>query len=292
MKAVRFVIPKTTGNSFRVQTDEQPYFYDVIHFHPEHQLTLIISGEGTCFIGNHVERFKVGDLFLVGKNVPHVFKSDKAYYAEESTLRSKYMSIFFKNETFGVDFFAIPEMALVKILLETASMGIKVTGVDGLAIGNKVEAIEQIEGFERFQQLLAILHQIASSSSKRVLSTMRYDTPSKDSDNERINKVFAYLSNHFQQDISLDQIANRANMTPNAFCRFFKQRTGKTFSTFLNEVRVEHASKQIATTGENFGTIALSSGFNNISYFNRKFKEVTGLAPLAYRKKHSTLRNL
>ena len=286
MKAVRFVIPKTSGNSFRLQIDREPYFYDTIHYHPEHQLTYFIKGEGTSFIGNHVERFKPGDVYFIGKNVPHVSKCDEAYYLNNPELEALSISLFFNDETFGSQFFEIPEMAHIKRLLEMASRGIKITGEEKETIAMLIKECQQIDGFKRFQNLLSILDIMAKSENIKTLSGVRYLSPSKESENERINVVFSFLSNSFRTAITLNQIAGVANMTPNAFCRYFKQRTGRPYSLFINEMRVEYAGKMIAGSHESFGNIAIESGFNSISYFNRQFKRITGMSPLQYRKKY------
>lgn len=286
MRAVRFVIPKTSGNSFRVQADELPYFYDSVHYHPEHQITLIVEGDGTCFIGNHVGRFKRGDLFIVGKNVPHVFRSDDAYYHFDSGLKSSSVSVYFKEETFGPGLFEIPEMAHIKRLLGMASMGITIKGRDRDKASEMVKAIPEKDSFSRFQILLSLLNLFADSDQVYLLSTVRYDAPSDNPDRERINMVFSFLSANFRREVSLMQVSSVANMTPNSFCRYFRQRTGKTFSCFLNEIRVEYAGRLIAGSHEAFSSIAVQSGFNSISYFNRQFKRITGLTPLVYRKKY------
>lgn len=285
MKAVRFVIPKTGGTSFRFQIDRGPHFYDTIHYHPEHQITFFLKGEGTSFIGNHVERFGPGDVYLIGKNVPHVSRCDSRYYQENPDLEAWSLSLFFKDETFGAPFFEIPEMAHIKRLLGQASMGIKAGGPDRDEIGQLISASEQAGGFERFQHLMTILDRLANSAATKTLSTVRYTAPSKDADNERINQVFGFLSGRFQTPVSLTEVAAVAAMTPNAFCRWFRHRTGKAYSVFLNDMRVEHAGKLIAGGTDPFGVIAAESGFNSLSYFNRQFKRVTGLSPLQYRKK-------
>lgn len=232
MKAVRFVIPKTGGNSFRVQTDRDSHFYDSIHFHPEHQLTVILKGEGTRFIGNHVERFFPGEVYFIGKNVPHVFKCDNRYYQGKAELEAHSISVFFKDETFGPWFFEIPEMAHIKRLLELASMGIKIGGTEKEYISEIITATTKQDGFQRFQSLLSILDIISKSDTLKTLSTVRYISPSKNLESERINVVFQYLSNNFKEEITLGQISSIANMTPNSFCRYFKQRTGKAYTVF------------------------------------------------------------
>lgn len=282
--AVRFVIPKTGGTSFRIQEDRGAHFYDIIHFHPEHQITLFLKGEGTSFTGNRVERFHPGDVYFIGKNVPHVSRCDEAYYQGNPALEAQSISLFFNDETFGVSFFEIPEMAHIKRLLAQASMGIKISGADRDEIARLIVDCHNSDGFQRFQLLMSILNIFARSKTSRTLSAVPYYSPSKESDNERINIVFDFLSSHFRDELSLEAISEIANMTPTSFCRYFKQRTGKTYSVFINEMRVEYAGKRIAGSSESFGNIAVESGFNSISYFNRQFKRITGLSPLQYRK--------
>lgn len=285
MRAVRFIIPKTGGNSFRVQTDRSPHFYDNIHYHPEHQITVILKGEGTHFIGNHVERFQPGEVYFIGKNVPHVFKCDTSYY-EDNKLEAHSLSVFFKDETFGPQFFEIPEMAHIKRLLDMASSGVRIDGEDRERITTSLKSIVAQDGFQRFQSLLSILDIFSKSDSLLTLSSVRYTSPSKDLENERINVVFQFLLNNFKEEVNLTQIASIANMTPNAFCRYFKQRTGKAFTVFLNEMRIEFAAKLIAGSKDNFGNIAEESGFNSISYFNRQFKRIMKTTPMMYRNKY------
>jgi AraC-like DNA-binding protein len=286
MRAVRFVIPKTGGNSFRVQTERSPHFYDTIHYHPEHQITVILKGEGTRFIGNHVERFQPGEVYFIGRNVPHVFKCETSYYEGNNQLEASSISVFFKDETFGPQFFEIPEMSHIKRLLDLASLGVRIDGEDRKRVTEILNLIEAQDGFQRFQSLLSILDICSKSDSLQPLSSVRYTSPSKDSENERINVVFQFLSKNFREEVSLAQIASIANMTPNAFCRYFKQRTGKAFTVFLNEMRIEFAAKLIAGSHDNFGNIAQECGFNSISYFNRQFKRVMQTSPMAYRNKY------
>jgi AraC-like DNA-binding protein len=286
MRAVRFVIPKTGGNSFRVQTEHSAHFYDSIHYHPEHQITVILKGEGTRFIGNHVERFQPGEVYFIGRNVPHVFKCDAGYYEGNNQLEASSISVFFKDETFGPQFFEIPEMSHIKRLLDLASLGVRIDGEDRKRVSEILNSIEAQDGFQRFQSLLSILDLCSKSDSLQTLSSVRYTSPSKDSENERINVVFQYLSKNFREEVSLAQISSIANMTPNAFCRYFKQRTGKAFTVFLNEMRVESAAKLIAGSPDNFGNISQECGFNSISYFNRQFKRVMQTSPMAHRNKY------
>ncbi len=286
MKAVRFVIPKTSGTSFRVQDDRSAYFYDSIHYHPECQLTYIQKGEGTCFIGNAVERFKAGDVFLIGQNVPHVFRSDAKYYQEDNKLESYSTSIYLNEDTFGRQLFDLPELYAVKKLLESAAQGITFSLSDAQFVGQMILKAKELTEFSRFHYILGLFNTMAEIHDVQVLSTVPFKQPSSENDNERINLVFKYLTTHYDREISLQEIANVASMTTNSFCRYFKKRTGKSFSNFLNGLRIEYACHQIANSKDGFANISMDCGFNSLSYFNRQFKTITGLTPNAYRAKY------
>ena len=167
-----------------------------------------------------------------------------------------------------------------------ASLGIKIEGADSDQIKKILHSIDMQDGFQRFQSLLSILDLFSKSDSLKILSSVPYTSPSKDLENERINVVFQYLSNNFREEISLDKIASIANMTPNAFCRYFKQRTGKSFTIFLNKIHIEMAAKLITGRQDYFGNIVQECGFNSISYFNRQFKRIMKTSSLVYRNRY------
>ena len=162
-------------------------------------------------------------------------------------------------------------------------VGAGIEGDDRDRIQQILQSIDLQQGFQRFQSLLSVLDLSSRSGSLKILSSVPYTSPSKDVENERINVVFQFLSNNFRQEITLEKITSVANMTPNSFCRYFKQRTGKTFTEFLNEMRIEYAAKLIAGREDSFGNIALECGFNSISYFNRQFKRIMKTSPMMYR---------
>ena len=116
MKALSFKVPKTKDESIRVQVDHQPYFYDNFHYHPEVQISYIIEGTGTRIIGNSVGRFTKDELYVIGSNIPHIFKSDKAFYEKESPF-SYAISFYFTENAFGDQFFHLPETKEINDLL-------------------------------------------------------------------------------------------------------------------------------------------------------------------------------
>lgn len=279
MKPLLFKIPKTESEAFRVQVDDLPFFYDTIHYHPEIQLTLIQASSGTHFVGDAIGSYQPSDIYLLGSNLPHVFRSDK-----NGSENAKSVSVFFKADFLGETFFSIHETQIIRELLEKSARGIKIKVDEAREISSKIEALSMKSGFEKLILLFQILHQISIDENIEILSSIAYSNPQKDVDNQRINDVFEFLMNNFEKEISLEEVASIANMTPNAFCRFFKLRTRKTYTDFLNDIRIGNACKMLPNENFSIIEISLASGFNNLSNFNRQFRRRTNQTPTEFRK--------
>src|SRR6218665_1950004 len=159
MKPLLFRIPKTETESFRVQIDDLPYFYDTLHFHPEWQITLMLEGTGTQFVGDNVERFQPYDIYFLGSNLPHVFRSDAEYYTDK--LRAYSISIYFRGDILGENFFDIPETLHLKILLNEASRGFRIRNQEANELSALVESIIHKKGFEKLLTFLEILNALS-----------------------------------------------------------------------------------------------------------------------------------
>jgi AraC-like DNA-binding protein len=281
MKALSFRIPKTEQTSFRVQVDDEPYFYDRLHYHPEWQITVILRGTGTLFVGDGINRFQAGDVFAVGSNVPHLLRSDALYYQPASP--GVYaISLFFEQNSFGKGFFDIPEMQHIADFLRTTSRGVRV-------LGNAVAELQELminivaeNSFQRLQSLLEILNTFAEAPEFEYLSNSSFTEAQKETDGARLNDVLEFTLTHYQRPIQLEEAAQVASLSVPAFCRYFKLRTRKSYIQFLNELRVSAACKLLAEREANISEICYEVGFNNLSNFNRQFKRVTGFTPSAY----------
>jgi len=284
MKPLLFRIPKTETESFRVQIDDLPYFYDTLHFHPEWQITLMLESTGTQFVGDNVARFQPFDIYFLGSNLPHVFRNDAEYYSQ--SMRAYSVSIYFRGDILGETFFDIPETLHLKTLLAEASRGFRIRNNESNGLAQLVESIMHKKGFEKLLTFLEILNAISASADKEFLSSIAYQSTQKETDNQRINDVFEFLMRNYERDINLDETAGIANMTPNAFCRFFKLRTRKTFSEFLNDIRIGHACRMLQNGDTSVLEVCFANGFNNVSNFNRQFKNRTRMTPSAYLRKY------
>ena len=131
-----------------------------------------------------------------------------------------------------------------------------------------------------FLELLKLL----SKSKSQPLSSFIYDKKYTDSEGKRMQDIMDFTMQNYYKQISLDDIAQVSVMTKNAFCKYFKRRTNKTYFRFLTELRIENACKLLVSNNSlSIADIADASGFNNISNFNRQFKSLKQTSPSEYK---------
>ena len=279
MKVLPFKIPKSSTDTLIIEEDKGEMFYDKLHQHEEIQLSYIISGKGTFIVGDTIKNYETNDILIFGSNVPHVLKSDVG-----SNVSSHMISLFFSLDSFGEEFFNLPEFQKVKAFLSKAQLGLKLKNIN---LKEKFEAITKEGKLKRFLLFLEVLENmmesevetIASFSSKKIYT---------DNEGKRMSAIFDLALNNYHKDITLEDVSDVATMTPNAFCRYFKQRTNKTFVQFLTEIRIEKSCNLLSKNNElSIAEIAYQCGFKNISNYNRKFKGTKDVTPTEYRRRMS-----
>ncbi|RXG19815.1 AraC family transcriptional regulator [Leeuwenhoekiella aestuarii] len=277
MKILPFKIPKSGNNALILQEDLEPLFYDKLHQHPEIQMSYILTGTGTLLVGDTVSRFGPGDLLVFGGNLPHVFRSD----TQDEGL-SHMLTIFFNRESFGSSFFETEELKDFELFFKQAASGFRIQD-KSKNLKREFITLKSLPNLERFMSFIKLLYAVYTAP-KELLSNFTKNTKYTDTEGQRMSNVFDYCLSNFQERITLDEIAEVAVMSPTAFCRFFKERTNKTFYQFLLELRTEHACQLLRTpeNQESIASIAFSSGFNSVSNFNRYFKKQKGMSPREY----------
>ncbi|NKI33455.1 AraC family transcriptional regulator [Croceivirga thetidis] len=278
-------IEPTFGNSFTYNKYESDSAKDhtTWHYHPEIELVYIKGGAGKRQIGSHVSYFRDGDLILIGSNLPHCGFMGKNSGIEGQTV------IHMKMDFLGNDFFEIPEMQNIQKLFEIAKGGISFGGMTKKKIGDKMEVMEYQSDFQRLLSILNVLNDLAQSEDYSVLNAEGFALPTEVKDNDRISIVFNYVKTNFTESISLEEIADLVSMTVPSFCRYFKKTTNKTFTQFVNEYRLVHASKLLAEQKMSITEVCFACGFNNFSHFNKSFKSFTGQNPSEYRNQLKTV---
>ena len=253
------------------------------HFHPELELVYVNKGQGKRHIGNHLSYFNNSQLLLIGPNLPHNGFTDRLTTNGFETL------IQFKEDFLGKDFFELPEMKKIKELFERSKKGILFGSETKIKVGYKIEKLVEKKGFKKLLVFLEILNILSKTSDYTILNVDGYAVETELQDSSKLDVIYKYINNNFKDHISLDQIANVANMTVPAFCRYFKKVTGKTFTKLVNEYRVVHATKLLSESTMSITDISFECGFNNFSHFNKLFKEITGKNASGYRKEMKDL---
>lgn len=277
MKVLPFKIPKPEREALVYQEDHEEIFYDQLHQHEEIQISYILSGSGSLIVGDSIKEYRKNDILVIGENIPHVFRSDSNFSSE-----SVMYTLFFTKQSFGKEFFQVSDLAELQVFFKDSEYGMKIlSNQDHLT--REFMQLKNLNRIERIAALLKILNIILQSENEQ-LSSFIYGKKYTDAEGKRMNDVFQYAMDRFHESISLDDIAQEANMSRNAFCRYFKKRTNKTFFQFLIEIRIEHACKLLYREQE-LAITAISElcGFQNIANFNRKFKELKKLTPTQYR---------
>lgn len=260
------------------------YLNKPFHFHPNCELVYIQEGYGKRVIGDNVSTFNEGDLVLMGPNLPHIWTNDDVFYKGDKHYHSRAVVVYFSPAL--LDPILQPQaLAPVVALIKKSMRGLVFTGRTQDTIAQALSLITEEDGLPQFIRVLSVLHELSLSREMRYISSNKFVNTYNERDTDRINGVYQFLMQHFKQDIHLEEVANIAHMAPTAFCRFFKQRTQKTFSHFLNELRVRHACELLNNPEKTISEISYESGYHNLTNFNKFFKEITGLSPSQFRKK-------
>lgn len=288
MKVLPFKIPKTSQESFRLQEDIEIHFYDNLHQHPETQLTLILESEGKLIAGDYIGTFKPGDVFLIGPNLPHVFRNEAIYYSGNSQRKAHSISVFFEWQAFGDKFLSLPEVSSLKEFSKVSARGLIIKNPLRNRIAQLLKLLFKTSELDRLIVLLKILNLLSKSADTQPLASSAINTILDEADGKKLSDVYRFTMNEYARKIQLEEVASIANMTVNAFCRYFKKRTRKSYIDFLTEIRIGHARKLLQEQDLSISQICYEVGFNNLSNFNRKFKEVCGITPTEYRKQNNT----
>lgn len=286
MKPFHLKIMGSADHSFSIRKDIVPNINNRWHYHTEVELIYFHRGAGTQFVGDHIKRFGPGDIVLVGSDLPHYWRYDTPCL-EDKISNEPYSTVIHFNPNFmGERFLFLPETKSIRDVLEKAKRGILIKGSEALKIGSLIEHIYKSEGMARIMGLLECLVNISNLKHPVLLSSMGFKYDFRESENERMSNIYNFALNNFKNKIQLEEIASVADLVPNSFCRYFKSRTGKTFSRFLIDIRIGYACKLILENKMGVKQVCFESGFYNFSSFHKSFKLVTGKTPKMYRQTH------
>jgi len=284
MKPMLEKISFTADSSVKVFQLSQPNFDIPWHFHPEYEIALILKSHGKQFIGTSVEEFEEGDIFFIGSNVPHVLINDQIYHRGNPDLRAEAIVVQFSENLLCQHLLDRPEFYPIGELLKKSTFGIKLSGPTRNDLHDYLRKMVRQESIIQFAMLIRILNMIERSGDYRLVSTQQSEEKKGDKRSKRIEIITEFLLDNYHQDITLRQAARHINMNVSSFCRYFKKHTRKTFSRYLNELRINYACKLLSDETLSVSQICFDVGFNNLSHFYRQFRIVTDKTPKEYRK--------
>lgn len=277
-------LPLTRGNSFVMGRYISPYFETPWHFHEEYELVYCETGFGKKFIGDSFSAYQQGEMALIGKNVPHLFKADDSFYDEEAVLKPSSLVIQFLEDFLGKSFFSTAEMSDMRQVLLLSQNGLLITGKTREKIRDVMYEMMGEEKTGKLKGLIEIFHLLSVSKELQPLSLTAVSGINLN-DSAKMQRVLDYALHHFREAVTVEEAARLAHLSPSAFCRYFKSRTQKSFLNFVIEMRLLEACRLLTETDLPVLHICYETGFKNLSNFNRLFRKQVGQQPLAYRKK-------
>ncbi|MBP5344709.1 MAG: helix-turn-helix domain-containing protein [Bacteroidales bacterium] len=281
------ITPLTEQDSFYM-FDHLKEAYDYpLHKHVELELTLMENCTGVRrVVGDSIETCQQFDLALIGSNLEHAWEQVPGEPLVDVAAGRKVREyvVQFSPDLLGEQFLAKSQMASLQQLLENAKRGIAFGLPAIMRVYSKLNELSALEaGFPRVLKLMEILYQLSIETDFHLLSTSSFAAVKTAPDSRRIRKVEDYINQHFRDEVRLSAVADVAGMTPTAFSRFFKVRTGRTLSDYIIDIRLGYAARLLVDTTMSVVEICYQSGFNNVSNFNRIFKKRKGCSPSDFR---------
>jgi len=279
-------IEKDNFRSIYINRIQEPHRGGNWHFHEEFELIYTAYGQGIRIVGDNLSHFKAPELALVGPKMPHLWKNTEDYTGDYTV---DIIVVKFSWYIGNQELFAIPEFQSIYNLLKKS--------LNGIVFGSKIiDSVHDLmmgliskTGPDKIIQFLTILKVLAETKEYRILSDTEFTISTSTPGEERLSTVINYISQNFTREIALEELAEKASMTPNALCRFFKNRTNLTISQFINKFRVGKACQLLINNNLSITGVCFESGFNSLTSFNRIFKKYKNITPKSYRDKYQML---
>lgn len=276
------IVPITHDDLFVILNHPNAKFDYPIHCHPEYEINVVMNTSGTRVVGDSEEEFDGLDIVMTGPYLPHVWKSDKE--------TNHVVTIQFSSDLLNYQIINKRLFMPIKQLLIDSMQGLCFNGPDAEHIKDEVMELTMMQGFETATKFLNILNFMASAQRRKLVSNFfESETLVSSSKSRRISKACKYIEENLSKKITLSEVAELVNMSDSAFSHFFKKKTGISFITYVNNLRVARACELLVNTSLSASEICYDCGFNNKSNFIRIFTKRKGMTPIEYRNHMSQL---
>lgn len=276
------IVPITSDDLFIILNYPDAKFDYPIHCHPEYEINVVMKTEGTRVVGDSEENFADLDIVMTGPYVPHVWKSD--------LVTNHVITIQFSKELLNFQMINKRLFMPIRQMLVDSMQGLQFYGEEAARIKDEIIELTKMQGFGTATKFLEILNSLAHASRRKLVTNM-YESEIliSQSKSRRISKVCRYIEENLSKKISLTDVALLVNMSESAFSHFFKKKTGISFITYVNNLRVAKACDLLASTSLSASEICYDCGFNNKSNFIRIFTKRKNMTPIEYRNYISQL---
>lgn len=281
MKAQVEQVTTTSRESFLCRNFVQERFDHPFHFHPEIEITYIERSRGTLIVGDYVGEFGPGELFLLGSNLPHIFRNTTA-----SSNGAQSTVLHFARNCANGFLDAAPELRAVGDLFDRAGVGLRFDIGTARTARRILRKIDEGNGIRRWLHMLELVEVLEAAPSPRLLASAGFAGVIDLEGSPRMHDICQYVIEHFDEPLSLPAMARRTHLSSAHFSRQFKKTTRRTYTQFLTEVRLGHACRLLVETDLPVVHIAFASGFRNLSNFNRRFLAAYRCSPRQYRNRH------
>ncbi len=261
-----------------VARKNRPLLSQAWHFHPEIEICYTLKSSGRRFVGNQISDYHENDLVMLGSHLPHGFTTD---------MNCSQVVIQMTADFLGESFLQKPELHAIKNLFSLSKRGLTFEFQTKQQAKKIIQKILRHKGLSQLLYLLELLQLLAEAKDVRKICTEEYALGLNVAQLGRIKIVYDHIMENFQKDASVKEIADKLNISEPAFYKFIKKQTKKTYIQIINEFRINHASKLLMNTDKPITQVCFESGYNNVSYFNRKFKTIMLQTPQEFKSNYS-----
>ncbi len=286
-KTKPFIVAETIpmSRSFIPSYYQQDHYSFMWHYHPNFEIFIQATGDINCIVGDYIGELHEGEIILVGANLPHSF------YTIENNFKKQYefLKIHFENSFIDKLINNFPETFNLKDFFNNSLSGIIFKGEKCKPIIKKVEELNKRKfhsGINSLISFLEILEDLNNIKNYKVLSSKKFKHSTGSYDIDRLDKICTYLNQEYKSEIKLSKVAKIAGTSVSNLCAFFKKATGITIIEYVNKLRISVACKMLIETERQIIDIALSSGYQTLSHFNRTFQKTKKTSPRKFRSKY------
>jgi AraC-like DNA-binding protein len=260
-----------------------------IHNHNVFELNFVEHAPGVRrIVGDSNEVIGEYDLVLItSPDLEHVWEQNTCV-SEDIHEITIHFEFDFSDED---SIFARNPFSSVRKMMNEARKGLSFPMEAIMKVYQLLNSLSSVkDGFYALMQFLTILYELSKCDGAKTLATSSYAKVEVASDSRRVLKVKNYITQNYQNEIRLSEVASLAGMSPSAFSRFFKLHTGRNLSDYIIDMRLGHASRMLVDSTHSIAEIGYSCGFNNLSNFNRIFKKKKGCSPSEFRENYHKTR--